>query len=150
AGLIFAAAEPTRAATVARRSSDTAPPLSLFEKPCNVDELHVIHAAERLCRMGADGRILLVPPDGPTPRADAALADSAASVEAGGATVIGSGIGDHTVDLAYSRHRVVDRPDQLARAMIDGTRLALRRSLGLSGMDTWWLRASGYEEERVA
>ena len=76
-----------------------------------------------------------------------ALAESVASVEAGGATVIGIGIGDHTVDQAYSRHRVVDRPDQLARAMIDGTRLALRRSLGLSGMDTWWLRASEFENK---
>jgi hypothetical protein len=26
--------------------------------------------------------------------------------------------------------------------MIDGTRNALRRSLALWGMDTWWLRAS--------
>lgn len=150
AGLFFAAAEPTRAATLARRSPDTAPPVSLFEKASNVDELNVIHAAERMGRMGADVRILLVLADGMTRGSVQALADSVASVEAGGATVIGIGIGDHTVDLAYSRHRVVDRPDQLARAMIDGTRLALRRSLGLSGMDTWWLRASGYEEERVA
>jgi hypothetical protein len=36
--------------------------------------------------------------------------------------------------------------------MIDGTRHALRRSLGMAGMDTWWLRASGYmtKEEAVA
>jgi hypothetical protein len=150
AGLFFTAAEPTRAATLARRSPETAPPVSLFEKAANVDELNVIHAAERMGRMGADVRILLVLADGMTRGSLQALADSVATVEAGGATVIGIGIGDHTVDLAYGRHQVVDRPDQLARAMIDGTRLALRRSLGLSGMDTWWLRASGYEEDRVA
>jgi hypothetical protein len=71
-----------------------------------------------------------------------ALAKSVAAVESGGTTVIGIGIGDHTVDEAYRRHEVVSRPEDLAQAMIDGTRNALRRSLALWGMDTWWLRAS--------
>ncbi len=152
AGLFFTAAEPSRAATLARRSPLTAPPVSLFEKAANVDEINLIHAAERMGRMGADVRILMVLADGMTRGSVRALAESVAAVESGGATVIGIGIGDHTVDQAYGRNRVVDRPDQLARAMIDGTRLALRRSLGISGMDTWWLRASEYPnmEEQVA
>jgi hypothetical protein len=54
------------------------------------------------------------------------------------------------VDVAYARHEVVEQPEDLARAMIDGTRHALRRSLGLSGMDTWWLRASGYQTKERA
>lgn len=152
AGLFFTAAEPSHAATLARRTPLTAPPVSLFEKAANVDELNLIHAAERMGRMGADVRILMVLADGMTRGSVNALAESVAAVESGGATVIGIGIGDHTVDQAYGRHRVVDRPDQLARAMIDGTRLALRRSLGISGMDTWWLRASEHPnmEEQVA
>jgi hypothetical protein len=43
---------------------------------------------------------------------------------------------------------VVEQPEDLAQAMIDGTRSALRRSLALWGMDTWWLRASGYLESK--
>jgi hypothetical protein len=69
------------------------------------------------------------------------------AVEASGTTVIGIGIGDHTVDQAYRRHEVVEEPDQLTRAMVDGTRSALRRSLAFSGMDTWWLRASEHESK---
>jgi hypothetical protein len=150
AGLFFTAAEPTRAATLARRNPQSAPPVSLFEKASNVDEMNLIHAAERMGRMGADVRLLMVLADGMTRGSVDALAASVQSVEAGGATVIGIGIGDHTVDLAYNRHQVVDDPGQLARAMIDGTRRALRRSLGLSGMDTWWLRASEYDEKEAA
>ena len=66
---------------------------------------------------------------------------------AAGTTVIGIGIGDHTVDLAYQRHEVVEQPDQLAKAMIDGTSSALRRSLAISGMDSWWLRAVDFHEK---
>ena len=152
AGLFFTAAEPRMAATMARRSPASAPPVSMFEKAANVDELNLIHAAERMGRLGADVRILMVLADGMTRGSLEALTRSVEAVEAGGATVIGIGIGDHTVDVAYNRHEVVEQPDQLARAMIDGTRHALHRSLGMSGMDTWWLRASRFEtkEEAVA
>jgi hypothetical protein len=83
--------------------------------------------------------------DGMTRGSVEALARSVAAVEGGGTTVIGLGIGDHTVDLAYRRHEVVEQPEGLAQAMIDGTRSALRRSLALWGMDTWWLRASDHQ-----
>lgn len=142
AGLFYTAAEPRRAAAKARRQSDGAPPVSLFEKAANVDEFNLIHAAERMGRLGADVRLLMVLADGMTRGSVEALADSVSAVESAGTTVIGIGIGDHTVDEAYARHEVVEEPQQLAKAMIDGTRGALRRSLALSGMDTWWLRQS--------
>lgn len=86
--------------------------------------------------------------DGMTRGSVTALRRSVQVVETSGTTVIGIGIGDHTVDDAYRRHEVVGRPVDLARAMIDGTRNALRRSLALQGMDTWWFRASeAYREE---
>ena len=68
----------------------------------------------------------------------------------GPAFELGIGIGDHTVDQAYKRHEVVETPDQLTKAMVDGTRGALRRSLAYSGMDSWWLRASEYHEKERA
>jgi hypothetical protein len=114
--------------------------VSLFEKAANVDEFNVIHAAERMGRLGADVRLLMVLADGMTRGSMDALAKSVSSVEAGGTTVIGIGIGDHTVDDAYQRHEVVEEPDQLAKAMVDGTRSALRRGLAMSGMDSWWAR----------
>jgi translation initiation factor IF-2 len=142
AGVFYTAAEPRKAATLARRDSRSAPPVSLFEKAANVDEFNIIHAAERMARLGAQVRVLMVLADGMTRGSLEALAKSVAAVEAGGTTVIGIGIGDHTVDEAYRRHEVVSRPEDLAQAMIDGTRNALRRSLALWGMDTWWLKAS--------
>jgi hypothetical protein len=153
AGLFYTAAEPRSAATLARRDPKTAPPVSLFEKAANVDEFNIIHAAERMARLGAQVRVLMVLADGMTRGSLEALAKSVAAVEASGTTVIGIGIGDHTVDEAYRRHEVVSQPEDLTQAMINGTRNALRRSLALWGMDTWWLRASEiktYQETVVA
>ncbi len=150
AGLFFTAAEPRKAGALARKRADIAPPVSLFEKAANVDEFNVIHAAERMGRLGADVRLLMVLADGMTRGSVEALTRSVASVEATGTTVIGIGIGDHTVDLAYHRHEVVEQPDQLAKAMIAGTRSALRRSLAMSGMDTWWLRQADTRAKETA
>ncbi|MGH8950487.1 MAG: hypothetical protein ACRDX9_03590 [Acidimicrobiia bacterium] len=142
AGLFYTAAEPKMASTLARRDPTQAPPVSLFEKAANVDEFNIIHAAERMARLGPQVRVLMVLADGMTRGSLDGLAKSVAAVEASGTTVIGIGIGDHTVDEAYRRHEVVSQPEDLAEAMINGTRNALRRSLALFGMDTWWLRAS--------
>ena len=147
AGLFFTAINPRRAAILARGDARSAPPVSLFEKAANVDEFNVVHAAERMGRLGADVRILMVLADGMTRGSLGALTSSVESVEATGTTVIGIGIGDHTVDQAYRRHQVVDEPDQLANAMIEGARGALRRGLAYSGMDTWWLRASEFQHK---
>ncbi|MFZ0014171.1 MAG: hypothetical protein WAL25_08665 [Acidimicrobiia bacterium] len=147
AGLFFTAMSPRRASTMARRDARSTPPVSLFEKAANVDEFNVIHAAERMGRLGADVRILMVLADGMTRGSVETLTNSVETVESSGTTVIGIGIGDHTVDQAYRRHEVVDQPDQLATAMVEGTRGALRRSLAYSGMDTWWLRASEFQHK---
>lgn len=145
AGLFYTASEPRKAAALARRDPEHAPPISLFEKAANVDEFNLIHAAERMGRLGAQVRVLMVLADGMTRGSLEALSKSVASVEAGGTTVIGIGIGDHTVDEAYGRHEVVEQPQDLTQAMVDGTRGALRRSLAIWGMDTWWLRASEFQ-----
>jgi hypothetical protein len=147
AGLFFTAMNPRRASTVARRDARSSPPVSLFEKAANVDEFNVTHAADRMGRLGADVRILMVLADGMTRGSVEALTKTVESVENIGTTVIGIGIGDHTVDQAYRRHEVVEEPDQLTRAMVEGTRGALRRSLAYSGMDTWWLRASEFQDK---
>ncbi len=145
AGLFYTAAQPRQASTLARRDPTSSPPVSLFEKAANVDEFNIIHAAERMARLGAQVRVLMVLADGMTRGSLEALTRSVGAVEASGTTVIGIGIGDHTVDEAYRRHEVVSQPEDLAQAMIDGTRNALRRSLALWGMDTWWLRASEFK-----
>ncbi|MGB7859734.1 MAG: hypothetical protein WBM90_04495 [Acidimicrobiia bacterium] len=147
AGLFLTARDPRTAAALARRDPDNAPPISMFEKAANVDEFNVIHAAERMGRLGADTRLLMVLADGMTRGSVESLSKSVAAVEATGTTVIGIGIGDHTVDEAYQRHEVVEKPESLAAAMIDGTRSALRRSLAISGMDGWWVKVSEYQSK---
>jgi hypothetical protein len=141
AGLFWTAAQPREAAAAARRDPRTAPPVSMFEKAANVDEFNVIHAAERMGRLGAQVRVLIVLADGMTRGSVENLQAAVSAVEGTGTTVLGIGIGDDTVENAYRRAEVVERPDQLAAAMIDGTRSALRRSLALQGMDTWWTRS---------
>ncbi len=147
AGLFWTAAEPRKAAALARRDPRTAPPVSMFEKAANVDEYNVIHAAERMGRLGAQVRVLIVLADGMTRGSVDDLRSAVTAVEAGGTTVLGIGIGDNTVENAYHRAEVVEQPEQLATAMVDGTRSALRRSLALHGMDAWWVRSSAMRKE---
>ncbi|HKX76261.1 MAG TPA: hypothetical protein VJR05_12825 [Acidimicrobiia bacterium] len=140
AGMFWTAYEPAAAAIAARRHPRTAPPVSMFERAANVDEFNLIHAAERMARLGANVRVLVVLADGMTRGSVDNLAAAVEAVERSGTTVLGIGIGDDTVTEAYHRFQVVNRPQELTRAMIDGTRNALRRGLALWGMDTWWLR----------
>ncbi len=145
AGLFYSAAHPTRAAAEARKAPQESPPVGMFEKAANVDEFNLSYAAERLSRLGATVRVLVVLADGMTRGSLESLARSVDSVEHSGTTVLGIGIGDDTVQMAYGRHQVVERPDALAAAMVDGVRGALRRSLALSGLDEWWTRAATRE-----
>ncbi|NNC40443.1 MAG: hypothetical protein HKN80_06805 [Acidimicrobiia bacterium] len=145
AGLFYSAAHPTRAAAEARKSPQDAPPVGMFEKAANVDEFNLSYAAERISRLGATVRVLVVLADGMTRGSLESLARSVEAVEHTGTTVLGIGIGDDTVQVAYGRNQVVERPDALANAMVEGVRGALRRSLALSGMDEWWTRAATRE-----
>jgi hypothetical protein len=87
-------------------------------------------------------RIIVVLADGMTRGSVEALADTATSIERGGTMVLGIGIGDETVQAAYARNQVVQRPDALASAMVDGVRSALFRSIADEGGDTWWTHAT--------
>ena len=141
AGLFFTAASPQEAARIARREPEDAPPVSMFDKAANVDEFNLAHAAERLSAQNASHRIVVVLADGMTRGSVQALAETAASIEHGGTTVLGIGIGDDTVRAAYSRAEVVERPLDLASAMVDGVRSTLYKSIASSGADAWWVHA---------
>ena len=142
AGLFWMAASPQEAAKASRRDPDAAPPISMFDKAANVDEFNLAHAAERLSARNVSHRIIVVLADGMTRGSVEALAETAASIERGGTMVLGIGIGDETVQAAYARNQVVQRPDALASAMVDGVRSALFRSIADEGGDTWWTHAT--------
>lgn len=142
AGLFWMAASPQEAAKEARKDPDVAPPLSMFDKAANVDEFNLAHAAERLSARNVSHRIIVVLADGMTRGSVEALADTAASIERGGTMVLGIGIGDETVQAAYARNQVVERPEALAAAMVDGVRSALLRTISEEGGDTWWTHAT--------
>ncbi len=141
AGLFWTAAEPRASATLATRNAGEAPPVSMFEKAANVDELNVAYATARLQSRRATVPIMVVLADGMTRGSVEALSQTVAQAEKAGTTVLGIGIGDGTVQTAYSRNQVVDRPDALTRAMVDGVRSGLRRSLAMWGADSWWARS---------
>jgi hypothetical protein len=142
AGLFWTASQPREAAMEARRSAADAPPVSMFEKAANVDEINVTHAVERLNRRNTEVRMLVVLADGMTRGSVETLAAAVDAAEFGGTTVLGIGIGDATVQMAYSRNQIVERPIELTRAMVDGVRSALRKSIALTGGDTWWAQQS--------
>ena len=142
AGLFWMAATPQEAAKEVRKDPDTAPPISMFDKAANVDEFNLVHAAERLSARNVSHRIIVVLADGMTRGSVEALAETSASIERGGTMVLGIGIGDETVQAAYSRNQVVERPETLAPAMVDGVRSALLRSIADGGGDTWWTHAT--------
>jgi hypothetical protein len=141
-GLFWTATNPTEAVRDARRAPDESPPVSMFEKAANVDEINVTHAVERLARRNTEVRLLVVLADGMTRGSVESLAASVDGAEVGGITVLGIGIGDDTVQAAYSRARIVERPDELTDAMVDGVRSALRKSIAMAGGDTWWAHES--------
>ncbi|MDE0368944.1 MAG: hypothetical protein OXI84_02250 [bacterium] len=141
AGLFWTAAHASEAGVEARRNPRRTPPVSLFEKGANVDELNVTYAAGRLVNHGARVRVLVVLADGMTRGSVEALARSVEEVDGRGTTVLGIGVGDDTVVSAYRHHQVISRPDDLANSMVAGVRMALRRGLALDGEDTWWIRA---------
>lgn len=142
AGLFWMATSPQEAAKEARRDPNAAPPISMFDKAANVDEFNLAHAAERLSARNVSHRMIVVLADGMTRGSVEALAETASSIERGGTMVLGIGIGDETVQAAYSRNQVVERPDELASAMVDGVRSALFRSIADEGGDTWWTHAT--------
>lgn len=147
AGLFWTANEPAKAAAAARRHRGGAPPVSLFDKAANVDEYNLVHAADRMARRRTTVRVLVVLSDGMTRGSSSALAMTARDVERTGTTVLGIGIGDATVQDTYGRYELANRPEDLTRAMVDGVRGALRRSLALWGIDTWWGRAASKPKE---
>ncbi|VAW09017.1 hypothetical protein MNBD_ACTINO01-1472, partial [hydrothermal vent metagenome] len=98
----------------------------------------------------ASHRMIIVLADGMTRGSVAALAETVASIERGGTTVLGIGIGDDTVRAAYSRAQVVEQPLTLASAMIDGVRSTLYRSIAESGSDVWWVHAGDRALETFA
>ncbi|MBU1227285.1 MAG: hypothetical protein KJ698_08760 [Actinobacteria bacterium] len=148
-GLFWTAANPAEAATDARRTAGQSPPVSMFEKAANVDEINVMHAVERLARRNTQVRLLVVLADGMTRGSVETLAAAVDGAEVGGTTVLGIGIGDDTVEAAYSRSQIVERPDELTKAMIDGVRSALRRSIALVGGDTWWANESQLYDDPI-
>lgn len=148
-GLFWSASHPAQAATAARREPTEAPPVSMFEKAANVDEINVTHAVERLAQRNAQVRMLVVLADGMTRGSVESLTASVDGAEIGGVNVLGIGIGDDTVQAAYSRSQIVERPDELTRAMIDGVRSALRKSIALTAGDTWWAHQSLLYDDRA-
>jgi hypothetical protein len=142
AGLFWMAATPQEASRAVRRDTAVAPPISMFDKAANVDEFNVQYAAIRLANRKVSTRILVVLADGMTRGSVQDLADSVEAVEQSGAVVLGIGIGDQTVRAAYSRNQVVEKPGELAAAMVDGVRSTLYKTLATTGGDTWWAHSS--------
>jgi hypothetical protein len=138
AGLFWTAAAPAEAGRKARLHPETAPPVSMFDKAANVDEFNLAYAAGRLASRRVATRILVVLADGMTRGSVQALADSVEAIEQAGTVVLGIGIGDTTVQAAYARNQVVEQPDELARAMVDGVRSTLYRTLFTMGGHGWW------------
>ncbi len=114
----------------------------MFEKAANVDELNVSYAVERLNARASQVRMLVVLADGMTRGSVETLAATVEQAEQEGTTVLGIGIGDPTVQAAYGRNQVVGRPEALTTAMVEGVRSALRKSIALTGGDTWWAQES--------
>ncbi len=142
AGLFYMAATPQEASRTVRRDTEKAPPISMFDKAANVDEFNVQYAAMRLANRKVSTRILVVLADGMTRGSVQDLADSVEAVEHTGAVVLGIGIGDETVQAAYSRNQVVEQPRELAAAMVGGVRSTLYKTLATTGGDTWWAHSS--------
>ena len=113
---------------------EAAPPISMFDKAANVDEFNVPMPPCGSRTATSSTRILVVLAGRHDARFGAGpgrLGRSRRAIR--GAVVLGIGIGDQTVQAAYSRNQVVEIPEELAAAMVDGVRSARYQTIADHG-----------------
>jgi len=101
---------------------DFYPPISMFEKGTNIDEINIIHASKRLLSHPSNTKLLVVLSDGMTRGSVENLKSSIKFATKQGIEVIGIGIGNRGSWKEYQNNVQVEHPEQLIHSIVNITK----------------------------
>jgi hypothetical protein len=113
-------------------SEDSIPPVSMFEKGTNIDEINIMHATKRLLNHPSNTKMLVVLSDGMTRGSLSELQNSINFATKNGVDVIGIGIGNRGSWREYINNVQIERPEQLIHSIVNITKDILIKNIKLT------------------
>jgi hypothetical protein len=112
-------------------SKDSIPPVSMFEKGTNIDEINIMHASKRLLNHPSNTKMLVVLSDGMTRGSVNELQNSINFATKNGVDVIGIGIGNRGSWREYINNIQIEKPEQLIHSIVNITKDILIKNIKL-------------------
>ena len=109
--------------------SDNYPPISMFDKGTNIDEINIMHASKRLLFHPANTKMLVVLSDGMTRGSIQELKNAINYSTRNGIDVIGIGIGSRGSWKEYLNNTKVEQPEQLIHSVVNITKDILIKNI---------------------
>ncbi len=113
-------------------SEEVIPPVSMFEKGTNIDEVNIMHATKRLLNHPSNTKMLVVLSDGMTRGSLSELQSSINFATKSGVDVIGIGIGNRGSWREYINNVQVEQPEQLIHSIVNITKDILIKNIKLT------------------
>jgi len=113
-------------------SSELIPPISMFEKGTNIDEVNIMHATKRLLNHSSNTKMLVVLSDGMTRGTLSELKNSINFATKSGVDVIGIGIGNRGSWREYINNIQIEQPEQLIHSIVNITKDILIKNIKLT------------------
>ena len=113
-------------------SEDSIPPVSMFEKGTNIDEINIMHATKRLLNHPSNTKMLVVLSDGMTRGSLSELQNSINFATKNGVDVIGIGIGNRGSWREYINNVQIEKPEQLIHSIVNITKDILIKNIKLT------------------
>ena len=113
-------------------SSELIPPISMFEKGTNIDEVNIMHATKRLLNHSSNTKMLVVLSDGMTRGTLSELKNSINFATKSGVDVIGIGIGNRGSWREYINNVQIEQPEQLIHSIVNITKDILIKNIKLT------------------
>ena len=113
-------------------SEDSIPPISMFEKGTNIDEINIMHATKRLLVHPSNTKMLVVLSDGMTRGSLNELQNSINFATKNGVDVIGIGIGSRGSWREYINNVQIQKPEQLIHYIVNITKDILIKNIKLT------------------
>lgn len=105
------------------------PPLSMFERGTNVDEVNIMHASKRLLQHPSNTKLLVVLSDGMTRGSLPELKNSINFAKKNHIEVLGVGIGNRGSWKEYENNVQVQQPEQLIYSIVNITKDILIKNI---------------------
>ena len=113
-------------------SKELTPPISMFEKGTNIDEINIMHATKRLLNHPSNTKMLVVLSDGMTRGTLSELKNSINFATKSGVDVIGIGIGNRGSWREYINNVQIEKPEQLIHSIVNITKDILIKNIKLT------------------